>query len=264
MSSETTERKVAIVTGGATGMGAATAARLVKEGYSVIITGRRQELLEQTAARIGATPFVGDIREQESSRSLVREALQSWGRIDALVLNAGIVHYGDFVDTPLEEWDDVLRTNLTGPFLLAQAAMPSLIESGGAIVGISSIAETNIWPGTGVYSVSKAALSTLIRALAVDYGSQGVRANVVSPGDIKTEMNYGAAEEHAAHRGIELDAAWDEMVTSVPLRRWGLPEEVADVVAWIVSDAASYVNGATVVVDGGKSNVQVMSKAQLE
>ncbi|WP_202915563.1 MULTISPECIES: SDR family oxidoreductase [unclassified Mycolicibacterium] len=255
---------MAIVTGGATGLGAAAASKLVEAGYSVVITGRRRELLEQVAEKIGAVPFVADIREPDSSRQVVDEALARWGRIDGLVLNAGILHWGEFLDTTLQDWEDVLRTNLTGPFVLAQAALPSLIESKGGIVGISSIAENNIWPGTGVYAVSKAGLSTLIKALAVDYGDRGVRSNVVSPGDIKTEMNFETAEAHAADRGIDIDAAWAEMVTSVPLRRWGSSDEVADVIAWLLSDASSYVNGATIVVDGGKSNVQVMSKAQLE
>lgn len=172
---------VAIITGGGTGIGAATAGTLRGLGWNVVICGRRIEPLRQVADRIGALPVEADATSAPDIDRLIQTTLETYGALDGLVLNAGIVRPGPVGTLGDKDWDDMVQTNLTGPFRMIRAAMPHLIEARGAIVGVSSAASLRATPEIAGYNASKAGLNMLIQSVAVDYGPQGIRANAVCP-----------------------------------------------------------------------------------
>jgi len=253
----------AIVTGAGSGIGAACARRLGADGHGVVLSGRRREPLEVVAAELGDAAVVvpGDVGDPAHADELARVASATWGGIDGVVLNAGIgtsLPAGD--DTP-DGWDAVLRTNLTGAFLVARAALPSLVERRGAIVAVASNNAGRAGPGWASYCASKAGLVMLVQSIARDYGPHGVRANAVLPGWVRTPMGDGDMDELASARGLDREGAYALTHAHVPLRRPADPEEVAAVVVFLLSDAAGYVTGAAVPVDGGSSVVDVSSIA---
>jgi meso-butanediol dehydrogenase / (S,S)-butanediol dehydrogenase / diacetyl reductase len=242
---------VAIVTGGGTGIGAASAAALRAEGWEVIICGRRLETLEEVAQTTGAVPIVADAASGDGVRQLVASTVKRFGSINGLVLNAGIIRPGAVGDLADEDWDAMVRTNLTGPFLLAKAAMPQLIAAGGSIVGVASAAALRASGGIPGYNASKAGLVMLMQSIAVDYGPFGVRANAVCPGWTRTEMADMEMDECRTELGLDRQQAYSVATSFVPSRRPAEAAEVGKVVAWLLSDQASYVNAAVIPVDGG-------------
>jgi len=246
--------RVALVTGGGTGIGAAIARRLAAEGWAVAVTGRRPGPIRDVAAEIGGLPIVADTGIEADAERAVAETVERHGGLDALVLNAGVGGEGSLVDLAPAVFEDVLRVNVTGAFLTARAAISHLLARRGAIVSISSVAGLRAAPSSLAYCSSKAALTMLTQCIALDHGPEGVRANCICPGWVRTPMADG---EMDALGLPSREAAYAAATRDVPLRRPSEPEEIAAAVAWLLSDDASYVNGAVIPVDGGHTMVDV-------
>lgn len=252
----------AIVTGGGSGIGAACARRLADAGHGVVLSGRRTEPLRAVAESLDAAVVVsGDVGDPGHAEELVAVACEAFGGLDAVVLNAGIGESRPAGEETPDGWDAVLRTNLTGAFLVARAALPALVERQGALVGVASVNAWRAGPGWAAYCTSKAGLVMLLQSIARDYGPLGVRANAVLPGWVRTPMGDEDMDALAAARGLDREGAYALTHAHVPARRPADPEEIASVVAFLLSDAAAYVSGAALPVDGAASVVDVSSVA---
>ena len=246
-----------LVTGGGSGIGAAVARRLAVAGAQVAICGRRAASLRAVAAETGALDFVCDVCDADAVARLVESVADAFGRLDGLVLNAGVMAPGGVADLSPADWSAMVSVNLTGAFLVARAALPHLIASRGAVVSIASIAALRAAGGMGGYAATKAGLAMLTQSLAVDHAHQGLRANVVCPGWTVTEMADEEMAAFGAERGLGVPEAYELVTALVPQRRPAHADEVAAVVAWLLSGESSYVNGAVIPVDGSAAAVDV-------
>ncbi|WP_343116615.1 SDR family NAD(P)-dependent oxidoreductase [Ostreiculturibacter nitratireducens] len=237
--------KVALVTGGRSGIGRAIAERLRSEGARVF-----------TAQRGSDEAFEGieaDFADPESADRVVAEVISKAGRLDVLVNNAGMMREARVEDMSLADWEQTMRVNLTSPFLLIRAALPHLRTTRGSIVNIGSIEGLGSNPTHAAYCASKAGLHGLTRAVAVDHGAEGIRCNAVAPGWIDTELNVDFIES------MPDPVAFRREIGRIhPVGRTGRPEEVAALAAWLASGEAGFVTGQVWTVDGGR-----MSKLSL-
>lgn len=250
------EGKAALVTGGGTGIGAAVARRLAREGAGVAVLGRRQEPLETVAAEIGGIAVAGDASSAADAARAITAAVERFGGLDVLVANAGGEGGGPAGEADDTTWQAGLQANLTSCLVCVRASLPQLVERGGSIVIVSSIAALASGPAMAGYSTAKAGLLGLTRSLAVDYGPS-IRVNAVCPGWVRTPMADREMDELAAIRGGSREDAYATATAPVPLRRPGEADEIAAVCAFLASADASYVNGAVIVADGGTSAVDV-------
>ena len=238
---------VALVTGGGRGIGAACARALARAGYDVAIGYARDA--EAAQASVEAAESVGrrsichaaDVSDEAAAAGLVERAEEELGPLDALVLNAGITRDGLAVRMPPEDWRAVIDTNLTGAFFVARPALRGMLRRrGGSIVAVSSVVALTGNAGQANYAAAKAGLLGMVRSLARESGGRGVRVNAVAPGYIDTDMTAGLPE-----------AAKTKMMELIPLGRLGSAEDVANAVAFLASDQASYVTGEVLRVNGG-------------
>lgn len=236
--------KVVVVTGAGSGIGAATARRFASEGASVVLCGRGQEKLDEVAAScVGATfTQTCDVSSLSDTETLTRATMAHFGRIDVLVNNAGFSVVGGFLDHGPEEWRQVMGAGIDGVFNVTRSILPHLLQTRGTIVNVSSVSGLGGDWGMSFLNASKGAITNLTRALALEFGSRGVRVNAVNPGLTLTEAASSLRHE---------PALMAKFVERIPLGRGAEPEEVADVIAFLASDDARFVTGVNLPVDGG-------------
>ncbi len=238
-------QKVALVTGAARGIGLAAAKRFLAEGWKVALLDIEGELLRGAVAGIADADNTLALHCDVSDATAVASAMASlserFGRLDALVNNAGIAVFAPLLDTSDRDWSRILAVNLTGPFICTKAAVPLMREHGGAIVNITSISAVRASTLRSAYGTSKAGLAHLTKQLAVELASLGIRVNAVAPGPVETAM---AKQVHTP----EIRADYHD---AIPLNRYGLEEELAEAIFFLCSDRASYITGQVLAVDGG-------------
>ena len=238
-------QKVALVTGAARGIGLATARRFLADGWRVALLDIDGDTLGRTHAALPAGETIAicaDVADAAGVAAAVARVAKEFGRLDALVNNAGIAIFKPILDVTYEDWSRVLAVNLTGPFLCVQAAAPLMRDSGGgAIVNITSISGLRASTLRAAYGTSKAGLAHLTQQQAIELASLGIRVNAVAPGPVDTAM------AKAVHTP-EIRAAYHD---AIPLNRYGLEQELAEAIFFLCSDRASYITGQTIAVDGG-------------
>src|SRR5262249_37462145 len=246
------QKRVALVTGGSRGIGRATVAALAAAGHRVLFTYREREAdakaVEEHVRAGGGHALAqrADVASRDSARAAVEAALNAFGQVDVLVNNAGVhVPSVKLADLRVQDWTWVLDVNVSGPFHLIQAVLPHMRERrSGHIVSLSSNVTHRMPAGNGVYTVSKVALEAMTRILSKEEGPNGIRVNAVAPGPIRTDMLAEALSKLSPEKA-------EAFVKSVPLGRAGEPEDIASVIAFLVSDAASYITGQVIYVNGG-------------
>jgi len=247
MTSNTFESNVALVTGASTGIGRAVALQLANAGAKVVITGRHEAALRESAAQHPAISFVvADVAQAADAARTVEEVKLRHGRLDVLVNNAGIAPVAPLSDASPDHVHEVFDTNVHGLIELTRQALPLLRQSRGSIVNVASVVADQPFPNMSVYAASKAAVLALTRAWAQELAVDGVRVNAVSPGPIATPIfgKMGLGKE-------QLDGMAAGILGSIPLKRFGKPEEVANVVGFLASAESSFVTGAQYAVGGG-------------
>lgn len=247
----TSPERVAIITGGGSGIGAAAAVEFSRSGTAVAVVGRRHEPLEETAKVIradGGEAIVipADLAEPASPQKIVEVVASTWQRIDVLVNNAAAIKHLPLQNATLELFDMHYAVNVRAPFFLTQAALPYLASSGsGAVINISSSSGSLAIPGQSMYGTSKAALEYQTRSLAAELAPLKIRVNAIAPGPVDTPI-------HLTWAGDDVEGAYERMKKEVPLHRMGTAEELGKWIVWLASEQASFVTGIVIPVDGGQ------------
>jgi NAD(P)-dependent dehydrogenase (short-subunit alcohol dehydrogenase family) len=241
------ENKIALVTGGNSGIGYATAEELVARGATVIITGRKKEAVETAAKNIGATGLVADQSDTKSASRLAAEVENLYGKIDIMILNAGTASFSPIDQVSEAEYDQIMNTNLKGVFFTLKSFL-RILNNGASVTIVSSYIAFIGSPNSAVYSASKAALNAISRTAAAELAPRNIRVNAVCPGMIETPIftKLGFPDEmiHSMKAGI---------LPKVPLKKIGSPAEVANLLSFLSSDEASYITGSEYIIDGGLS-----------
>lgn len=249
--------KVALITGGGAGIGAVTAAIFCREGAAVMLVDRDEAALRETAGRIRAdlpgacvSWFAADVSDEALAKQAVAQALEAFGALDVLVNNAAMRNYASVADATAQEWQAVVNVNLVGTANYCRAALPALRKSGrGAIVNVASCYAVTGRKGMPIYDATKAGQLALTRTLAFEEAQHGVRANAVCPGSTLTDFHVSRAKA----KGKDVEQLKTERSDTSLIGRWASPEEIAHPILWLASDEASFITGATLMVDGGLS-----------
>ncbi|MBK9152941.1 MAG: glucose 1-dehydrogenase [Chloracidobacterium sp.] len=245
--------RIAIVTGATSGIGRATALRFAREGIGVFAVGRNETELSRLSDECSdlageVRAFRADLSDRSQTEGLAAAAVEEFGRLDILVNAAGIIKNGSIETTSLEDWDSMLNINLDSVFHLTQKCVPFLVESKGNIVNVSSVTGLRAFPNVLAYCVSKAAIDQFTRCVSLELGPAGVRVNAVNPGVVVTNLHK---------RGGMSDEAYEKFLDNAgnthPIGRAGTPEEVAELIAFLASDQASWITGVTYSIDGGRA-----------
>ena len=237
--------KTAIITGGGTGIGLATARAFCQEGAKVILFGRRKEKLEKAVENLGGSAIIvqGDMTNNNDLDKLIKETLHNFKKIDILVNNAGLFNGSPLHEISDSQWDEIMDINIRSVFQLTRRVLPVMLsQKYGSIIHISSILGLIAVPQVAAYNVSKGALNQFSRSIAVEYGSSGIRSNSICPGLIATDMTADLMKD------ADLMKEWSK---EYPIGRFGKPEDVANACLYLASDESSFVTGITLPVDGG-------------
>jgi NAD(P)-dependent dehydrogenase (short-subunit alcohol dehydrogenase family) len=237
--------KIAVVTGGTSGIGLATAKEFVAQGAKVVITGRKKEEVEKTAAEINATGIVSDQSKLTDIDALVNYVRSTFGTVDILFINAGIVLFSSIEDATEDHFDRIMNINFKGSYFTLSKFLP-LIPKGGVVTILSSINATTGQSNSSVYSASKGALNSLVNVASTELAAKGIRINAVCPGPIATNLLAPVGLDKAS---IEHFAS--ATLNKIPLKRFGQSEEVAKLVTFLSSDDAAFITGSEYVIDGG-------------
>ncbi|HEX6322591.1 MAG TPA: SDR family oxidoreductase [Vicinamibacterales bacterium] len=239
----------AIVTGASSGIGRAAARRLAADGWRVLAVGRDRSALDALAGELGggAATFAADVTSTDAPAAIVAAALDGGHALGGLVQAAGVIASGGVDATTDEAWDAMFAVNVRAPFRLLREAAPHLIAARGAVVNVSSVTGLRAFPGLASYCASKAALDHLTRAAALDFAPKGVRVNAVNPGVVITNLHRRGGMDEEKYAAF-LEHAKD----THPLGRPGTPEEIADLIAFLLSDTSGWITGETIAIDGGR------------
>lgn len=245
MDSKQLNGRVAVITGASRGLGRAMAIELGAAGAKVALVGRDRAKLDETAALVGADAavFLADVTDEAQVRALEQGVREKFGQVDILVNNAGMNIRKPLVEYTLDEWNTVLDSNLTSVFLVSRSFIPMMKGRGwGRIINVASIMSHISLPGRTAYSASKAAMLGVTRALAQELAEDGITVVAISPGPFATDINTALMENPELNR---------QFMASVPLGRWGKPEEIGKLALYLCSDAAGFITGSDILIDGG-------------
>lgn len=244
--------KVALITGGGTGIGRETALAFAREGASVAVAARRVEKLKETVNEIERLGGKGlaiecDITSAESVDRAVRATKERFGRLNVLVNNAGIVHVSTVERISEEDWDRVMTVNIKGPFLMSRAVLPEFRKAGGgAIVNIGSVLGLVAVKDRAAYCASKGGVTMLTKAMAVDHAQENIRVNCICPSIVETELVRGVFDETEQGQALR-----KSRIATIPLGRIGSPKDVAEMAVFLASEESSWLTGAAIPLDGG-------------